>query len=226
MSYNQNNNNNGQNRDNGHLYTFMATTILGRLTRDPETKTNNGGTFHEFSVAVNHQNGETSFVDISVNEKNTFLAGKIQYLTKGRNIMVTGILSIKPKGEGKIGSYVSLRPDHIQFVDNPNAGSSNGAGQQQQQQAPQQTPFSGGQPQQQYAPQGQPQQQYAPQGQQQQQYAPQGQPQQQQYAPQGQPQQGYAPQQGAFPQGGQAPFAAPQGAPQQNPFAGAPGARA
>lgn len=222
MSYNQNNQgnpNNGQQRDSAHLYTFMNTTILGRIVRDPETKTNNGGTFHEFAVAINHQNGETTFVDISVKDTNTFLSGKIKFLTKGRNILITGVLQIKPKGEGKVGSYVSLRPDHIQFVDNPsaNGGAQTGGQQQQQQQqygGQQQTPFSGGQPQQGgFQPQQQAPQQYAPQG-------------------------GMPPQQGGFPQGGQQmPFnqqqqyqQPPQGQQQQpfgappvgNPFQGAP----
>lgn len=216
MSYN---NNNGQKRDNGHLYTFMQATILGRLTRDPEKITNNGGTFYEFAVAINHQNGETTFVDISVNEKNAFLAGKMQYLTKGRNILVTGIMQIKAKGEGKVGSYVSLRPDHIQFVDTPasNGGAQQGGQPQQQQQqqqfaGQQQTPFSGAQPQQGFQPQQQ-QQHFAPQGGMPQQGFPQG-GQQMPFNPQQQQQQFQQ-----APQGQQQGF----GAPQQNPFVGAPG---
>lgn len=204
------NNQQPQQQNNKHFYTYLNATAVGRLTRDPEVKTNgqNNSQFYDFSIAVNHQNGETSFIDCSVNGNNTFLANKVQHLKKGRQVLVTGVMQLKPKGEGKVGSYVSIRPDQLMFLDNE--GTSQGQGQQQQQ-----TPFSGGQQgqQQQYAPQGQ--QQYAPQGQQQQPYGqPQGQP--QQYAqqqpygqPQGQP--GFAPQQGAP----QQPF----GAPQQNPFA-------
>ncbi|MBA4293847.1 hypothetical protein C0431_12865 [bacterium] len=193
-------------QNNKHFYTYLHSTAVGRLTRDPELR----GDFHDFCIAVNHQNGETSFIDLSVNKNNSFLMSKVQFLKKGRLILVSGIQQIKPKGEGKTGSYVSIRPEQIMFLDTDQASQGQGQGQAQ------------GQPQQQqYAPQGQ-QQQYAPQGQQQQQYAPQGQPQQpfgtpqQQYAPQGQPmaqqQQGFAPPHG-MPQ--QQPF----GAPPQNPFA-------
>lgn len=207
-------------QNNKHFYTYLHSTAIGRLTGDPEVRSNNNSNvnFHEFSIAVNHQNGETSFIDCSVAESNTFLMNKVKHLKKGRQVLVSGIQQIKPKGEGKIGSYVSIRPEQIMFLDNEGAGQGQQQGQHQGQQQ-QQSPFSGGQPQQQYATQGQPQQQqqYAPQGQpqQQQQYAPQqgypqqGQPQQPPY--QGQPQGGFAPPQGAPGQ--------PFGAPQNNPFA-------
>lgn len=204
---------NQQQQNNKHFYTYLHSTAIGRLTRDPEVRSNNGGTFHEFSIAVNHQNGETSFIDCSVSETNTFLMGKVQHLKKGRQILVSGIQQQKPKGEGKIGSYISIRPEQIMFLDNEGASQGQGQGQQQGQ-PQQQTPFSGGQPQQPQYQQQQPQyQQQQPQYQ-----APPQQPQQgayQQQPQQGfpqQPQQGFAPQQG-MPQG---QFAPPQ---QPNPFA-------
>lgn len=191
-----------QQGDNSHFYSMFNSTIIGRLTRDPEIVTNNNKTFISFSIAVNQRNGQTVFVDISVNESRTTLFNMVKNLSKGRRVLAIGDVTLKEKEKG--GSFVDLYPHDLRFMDS--AGGNGGNGGQQQQQQPANNYQQGGQ----QPPQGYQQQPQQQQGG----FAPQGQPGYQQQPAQGFPQHqqgGFAPQQQ---QGGFAPQGGPQGAPQ------------
>lgn len=188
----------GQQNDNSHFYSMWTSQIIGRLTRDPEIKQGQKGSFASITLAVNQKNGETQFVDISISESRSTLFNMVKTLAKGRRVLAVGDVTLKSKDKG--GVFVDMYAHDLRYMD-----SGQGGGQQQQQQPAQQMPPQG-QPQgqwQQQQPQGQPQ--GAPQGQwqQQPQGAPQGQWQQPQGMPQHQAQGGYVPpQQQQYPQNG------------------------
>jgi single-strand DNA-binding protein len=105
--------------------------LMGRLTRDPETRTTpSGKTVTTFSLAVDRQGADdqADFFDVTAWEKTGELVA--QYLTKGRRTLVQGRLrydSWDDKETGKKRSKVEVVANDVTFLDGPSdgAGSSN-----------------------------------------------------------------------------------------------------
>lgn len=105
--------------------------LMGRLTRDPETRTTpSGKTVTSFSLAVDRQGADdqADFFDVTAWEKTGELVA--QYLTKGRRALVQGRLrqdSWDDKDTGKKRSKVEVVAFDVTFLDGPsgdNGGSS------------------------------------------------------------------------------------------------------
>lgn len=131
---------------------YSKTVVVGRLTRDPETKNFGESSVTRFSVAVDEGYGEkkkTHFYNCSAWNK---LGENVQkYTKKGSTVLVEGMF-ISSKNNDI--TYWELRADNVKFLSSNNEG-----GQRSQQQT---------QPQQQYAQQNQytqPQQSYQTQNQ-------------------------------------------------------------
>jgi len=107
--------------------------LLGRLTRDPEQRTTSTGkTIASFSIAVDRggESDTADFFEITAWEKLGELV--IQYLAKGRRVLVQGRLrqdSWDDKETGKKRSRVEVTATDVTFLDGPSDGGSNaGAG--------------------------------------------------------------------------------------------------
>lgn len=96
---------------------------MGRLTRDPETRTTpSGKTVTSFSLAVDRQGSDdqADFFDVTAWEKTGELVA--QYLTKGRRALVQGRLrqdSWDDKDTGKKRSKVEVVAFDVTFLDGP-----------------------------------------------------------------------------------------------------------
>ena len=110
--------------------------LMGRLTRDPETRTTTTGkTITSFSIAVDRggQDDQADFFDVTAWEKLGELVS--QYLSKGRRCLVQGRLrqdSWDDKESGKKRSKVEVVATDVTFLDGPNgdnAGGSSAGGQ-------------------------------------------------------------------------------------------------
>jgi single-strand DNA-binding protein len=105
--------------------------LMGRLTRDPESRTTTTGkTIANFSIAVDRggQDDTADFFEITAWEKLGELV--IQYLGKGRRVLVQGRLrqdSWDDKETGKKRSRVEVTATDVTFLDGPN-GDNAGAG--------------------------------------------------------------------------------------------------
>jgi len=105
--------------------------LLGRLTRDPEQRTTSTGkTIASFSIAVDRggQSEATDFFNVTAWEKLGELV--IQYLAKGRRVLVQGRLqqdSWDDKETGKKQSRIEVVATDVTFLDGPN-GSDGGSG--------------------------------------------------------------------------------------------------
>ncbi len=97
--------------------------LMGRLTRDPETRTTpSGKTVTTFSLAVDRvgQDDQADFFDITAWEKTGELVA--QYLSKGRRCLVQGRLrqdSWDDKETGKKRSKVEVTANDVTFLDGP-----------------------------------------------------------------------------------------------------------
>ncbi len=97
--------------------------LLGRLTRDPEQRTTTTGkTIASFSLAVDRvgQDDQADFFDVTAWEKLGELA--VQYLSKGRRVLVQGRLrqdSWDDKETGKKRSRIEITATDITFLDGP-----------------------------------------------------------------------------------------------------------
>lgn len=97
--------------------------LMGRLTRDPETRvTPSGKTVVSFGLAVDRagQTDATDFFDITAWEKLGELVS--QYLSKGRRVLVQGRLrqdSWDDKETGKKRSRVNVTATDVTFLDAP-----------------------------------------------------------------------------------------------------------
>lgn len=106
--------------------------LMGRLTRDPEQRTTQTGkTVVNFSIAVDRigQDDQTDFFDVTAWEKLGELV--VQYLGKGRRVLVQGRLrqdSWEDKDTGKRRSRVEVTATDVTFLDGPNDGASSGGG--------------------------------------------------------------------------------------------------
>ena len=106
--------------------------LLGRLTRDPEQRTTSTGkVIANFSVAVDRggQEDAADFFNVTAWEKLGELV--MQYLSKGRRVLVQGRLrqdSWDDKETGKKQSRIEVVATDVTFLDGPSdgAGSSNG----------------------------------------------------------------------------------------------------
>ena len=105
--------------------------LLGRLTRDPEQRTTSTGkTIASFSIAVDRagQDDSADFFDITAWEKLGELV--IQYLAKGRRVLVQGRLrqdSWDDKETGKKRSRVEVTATDVTFLDGPGDNADAGA---------------------------------------------------------------------------------------------------
>ena len=103
--------------------------LMGRLTRDPEQRTTTTGkTIVNFSIAVDRggQDDGADFFDVNAWEKLGELV--MQYLSKGRRVLVQGRLrqdSWDDKESGKKRSKIDITASDVTFLDGP----SDGAGQ-------------------------------------------------------------------------------------------------
>lgn len=97
--------------------------LMGRLTRDPETRTTTSGkSVTSFSIAVDRagQDDQADFFDVSAWEKTGELVQ--QYLSKGRRVLVQGRLrqdSWDDKETGKKRSRVEVVANDVTFLDGP-----------------------------------------------------------------------------------------------------------
>ena len=102
--------------------------LLGRLTRDPETRTTpSGKTVTTFSLAVdrNTSDGQADFFNITAWEKTGELVA--QYLSKGRRVLIQGRLrqdSWTDKDSGKKRSSVEVTATDVTFLDGPSGNGS------------------------------------------------------------------------------------------------------
>ncbi|MFZ1361297.1 MAG: single-stranded DNA-binding protein [Candidatus Saccharimonadales bacterium] len=97
--------------------------LMGRLTRDPETRTTpSGKTVTSFSLAVDRagQDDQADFFDVTAWEKTGELVA--QYLSKGRRCLVQGRLrqdSWDDKETGKKRTRVEVVAFDVTFLDGP-----------------------------------------------------------------------------------------------------------
>lgn len=105
--------------------------LMGRLTRDPETRTTpSGKTITSFSLAVDRggQEDQADFFDVTAWEKLGELVA--QYLSKGRRCLVQGRLrqdSWDDKETGKKRSKVEVVATDVTFLDGPAGDREGGA---------------------------------------------------------------------------------------------------
>ncbi len=103
--------------------------LLGRLTRDPEQRTTSTGkTIASFSIAVDRvgQDDSADFFNVTAWEKLGDLV--MQYLAKGRRVLVQGRLrqdSWDDKETGKKRSSIEITATDVTFLDGPSDGGSN-----------------------------------------------------------------------------------------------------
>lgn len=97
--------------------------LMGRLTRDPEQRTTTTGkTIASFSIAVDRagQDDSADFFDVTAWEKLGELV--MQYLGKGRRVLVQGRLrqdSWDDKETGKKRSRIEVVATDVTFLDGP-----------------------------------------------------------------------------------------------------------
>jgi single-strand DNA-binding protein len=105
--------------------------LMGRLTRDPEQRTTSTGkTIASFSIAVDRggESDAADFFEVTAWEKLGDLV--IQYLGKGRRVLVQGRLrqdSWDDKETGKKRSRVEVTATDVTFLDGPSEGGSQGS---------------------------------------------------------------------------------------------------
>jgi single-strand DNA-binding protein len=100
--------------------------LMGRLTRDPEQRsTNSGKTIASFGIAVDRggQEDAADFFNVTAWEKLGELV--MQYLAKGRRVLVQGRLrqdTWDDKETGKKQSRIEVVATDVTFLDGPNGG--------------------------------------------------------------------------------------------------------
>lgn len=99
--------------------SYNKVVLVGRLTRDPETRqTLDGNLIATFTLAVNRSNnGEADFIRIVAFRKLAELAHN--YLQKGRMVLVEGKLRINKwkTNDGQTRSTPEIWADNIVFVE-------------------------------------------------------------------------------------------------------------
>ena len=105
--------------------------LMGRLVRDPEQRTTSTGkTIASFSIAVDRggQEDAADFFNVTAWEKLGDLV--IQYLAKGRRVLVQGRLrqdSWDDKETGKKQSRIEVTATDVTFLDGPSGDSDGGS---------------------------------------------------------------------------------------------------
>ena len=110
-------------------------TIIGNLTRDPETRTtSNGVSVCDFTVAVNRrqrrdsQNGqnEADFFRVSAWRERGELCAK--YLAKGRKVCVIGPVSVRTYtgNDGTVRASLEVTADEVEFLSSKNEAEATG----------------------------------------------------------------------------------------------------
>jgi len=105
--------------------------LMGRLTRDPEQRTTTSGkTIASFSIAVDRggESDAADFFEVTAWEKLGELV--VQYLAKGRRVLVQGRLrqdSWDDKETGKKRSRVEVTATDVTFLDGPSDGNASGS---------------------------------------------------------------------------------------------------
>ena len=105
--------------------------LMGRLTRDPEQRTTTTGkTIASFGIAVDRggQEDQADFFNVTAWEKLGDLV--IQYLAKGRRVLVQGRLrqdTWDDKETGKKQSRIEVVATDVTFLDGPNGDSGSNA---------------------------------------------------------------------------------------------------
>ena len=105
--------------------------LMGRLTRDPEQRsTSTGKTIASFSIAVDRggQDDQADFFNVTAWEKLGELV--MQYLAKGRRVLVQGRLrqdTWDDKETGKKQSRIEVVATDVTFLDGPNDGNGGGS---------------------------------------------------------------------------------------------------
>ncbi len=105
--------------------------LLGRLTRDPEQRTTaSGKNVVSFSIAVDRQSqdDQADFFNITAWDKLGDLV--MQYLSKGRRVLVQGRLrqdSWEDKDTGKRQSRIEVTASDVTFLDGPSGDNSGSA---------------------------------------------------------------------------------------------------
>ena len=100
--------------------------LMGRLTRDPEQRTTTTGkTIASFGIAVDRggQEDQADFFNVTAWEKLGELV--MQYLAKGRRVLVQGRLrqdTWDDKETGKKQSRIEVVATDVTFLDGPNGG--------------------------------------------------------------------------------------------------------
>lgn len=94
-------------------------TIIGNLTRDPETRvTQSGSSVCSFTVAVNRrgQDDKTDFFRVSAWNKTGETCQK--YLSKGRKVAVTGPVSVSTYTgqDGKAYANLEVMAQDVEFL--------------------------------------------------------------------------------------------------------------
>lgn len=103
--------------------------LLGRLTRDPEQRTTSTGkSIASFSIAVDRggQDDVADFFNVTAWEKLGDLV--VQYLSKGRRVLVQGRLrqdSWDDKETGKKQSRIEVVATDVTFLDGPSDSARN-----------------------------------------------------------------------------------------------------
>lgn len=106
--------------------------LMGRLTRDPEQRTTTTGkNIASFSIAVDRagQDDSADFFDVTAWEKLGDLV--MQYLAKGRRVLVQGRLrqdSWDDKETGKKRTRIEVVATDVTFLDGPSDGAGAAAG--------------------------------------------------------------------------------------------------
>ncbi|MEI6850411.1 MAG: single-stranded DNA-binding protein [Candidatus Saccharibacteria bacterium] len=104
--------------------------LMGRLTRDPEQRTTSTGKIIvSFSIAVDRggQDDTADFFNINAWEKLGELV--MQYLSKGRRVLVQGRLRQDrwdDKESGKKQSRIEVTASDVTFLDGPSDGAGSG----------------------------------------------------------------------------------------------------
>lgn len=105
--------------------------LMGRLTRDPEQRTTTTGkTIANFSIAVDRggQDDTADFFNVTAWEKLGELV--VQYLAKGRRVLVQGRLrqdTWEDKETGKKQSRIEVVATDVTFLDGPSGDNTSSA---------------------------------------------------------------------------------------------------
>lgn len=109
-------------------------TIIGNLTRDPETRTTQSGkAVCTFAVAVNRRGGQQEADYFRVNAWNQLGESCQKYLAKGRKVAVVGSVSVNAytTQNGENRASLEVFAQDVEFLSSKNEGQQNAAPAQQ-----------------------------------------------------------------------------------------------